>query len=101
VPVDLIEIPDVPEYRHVKYAVCVNGQSMEPLYCDGDILLIEPTEDIEIGETGIFIVDGQSYVKKRQKDYLESVNPDPKYTDIPLSEDSCCLGKVVDRLKSE
>lgn len=99
-PVDLIEIPDVPEYRHVKYSVGVNGQSMEPLYCDVDILLIEPAEDIEIGEPGIFIVNGQSYVKKRQKDYLESANLDPKYKNIPLSEDSYCLGKVVDCLKN-
>ena len=96
VPVDLIEIPDVPEYRRVKYAVGVNGRSMEPLYHDGDILLVQPAEDVEIGEIGIFIVDGQSYVKRRQKDFLESVNPE--FANIALSEGATCLGLVVDHL---
>lgn len=95
-PADLIEIPDNPEYKDVKYAIGVNGSSMEPLYHDGDILLVKPAEDIPIGKIGIFLVDGQSYVKKRGKDKLISLNKE--YNDIPLGEDSQCLGEVVDRL---
>lgn len=56
--------PDIPEYRRVAYAVKVSGNSMEPLYHDEDILLIEPTCEIDVGEIGIFNVDGQAYVKK-------------------------------------
>lgn len=95
-PADLIEIPDNPEYKDVKYAIGVNGSSMEPLYHDGDILLVKPAEDIPVGKIGIFLVDGQSYVKKRGKDKLISLNKE--YNDIPLGEDSQCLGEVVDRL---
>lgn len=97
VPVDLIEIPDVPEYKDVKYAIGVNGRSMEPLYYDGDILLVKPADDVAVGDIGIFIVDGQSYVKKRGHDCLISVNEE--YADIPLDESSSCLGEVVDKLK--
>ncbi len=42
-PVEQIEIPDTPKYRRVSYVIGVNGNSMEPLYYDGDLLLIEPT----------------------------------------------------------
>lgn len=95
-PADLIEIPDNPEYKDVKYAISVNGSSMEPLYHDGDILLVKPAEDVPVGKIGIFLVDGQSYVKKRGKDKLISVNK--SFEDVPLNEDAECLGEVVDRL---
>ena len=63
-PIDRIEIPDVPKYKRVSYAIGVNGHSMEPLYYDGDMLLIEPTCQVDIGEIGIFIVGDKAYVKK-------------------------------------
>lgn len=95
-PTDKIEIPDIPEYKKVDYAIGVNGNSMEPEFSNGDILLIEMTEDIDIGEIGIFIVDNESYVKKLGNGELISLNPD--YENIPLTEDSKCMGKVVDKL---
>lgn len=91
-----IMMPNIPEYRRVAYAVKVNGKSMEPLYNDGDILLIEPTCEIEINEIGIFNVNGQAYVKKLGKDKLISLNKG--YDDVPLTEDSLCMGRVVGKL---
>ena len=95
-PTKKIEIPDRPEYKKVDYAIGVNGDSMEPEYSDGDILLIEMTDDIENGEIGIFIVEGESYVKKRGRNELISLNTE--YENIPLTENSKCMGKVVDKL---
>lgn len=91
-----ITMPDIPEYRRVAYAVKVDGRSMEPLYNDGDILLIEPTCEIAIGEIGIFNVNGLAYVKQLGQDRLISLNKG--YDDIPLTEDSVCMGRVVDKL---
>ena len=88
-PVEQIEIPDKPEYRRVSYAVGVNGHSMEPLYNDGDILLIEPTCQVEQGEVGIFIVGNNAYVKKLGEAELISVNKN--YKNIPLTEDAKCM----------
>ena len=96
VPVDLIEIPDIPEYSKAKYAIGVNGDSMEPLYKDSDILLVEPANNIDEGDIGIFIVDGQSYVKKLGNKTLVSMND--KYDDIPITEDTECLGRVIDKI---
>ena len=94
-PVDRIEIPDIPEYKRVSYAIGVNGHSMEPLYYDGDMLLIEPTCQVDIGEIGIFIVGDKAYVKKLGNGELISLNAG--YANIPLTEDSKCMGRVVDK----
>lgn len=96
VPVEPLEIPDKPEYRRVSYAVGVNGRSMEPLYEDGDILLVEPTCQIDQGEIGIFIVGDKAYVKELGKTELLSVNTE--CANVPLTEDTKCMGRVVDKL---
>ena len=69
---------------------------MEPVYHDGDILLVEMTDDVNIGEIGIFYADGKSYVKKRGNNELISLNP--KYNNISVNETSKCMGKVVGKL---
>lgn len=91
-----IQIPDILKYRRVAYAVKVDGNSMEPLYSHGDILLIEPTCEINVNEIGIFNVSGQAYVKQLGDSKLISLNKG--YKDIPLTEDSLCMGRVVDKL---
>ena len=96
-PTKRIEIPDTPENKKAAYAIGVNGNSMEPVYHDGDTLLIEMTEEIQPGDTGIFLVNGESYIKKLGDQELISLNP--KYKNIPLDEDSYCLGKVLAALK--
>lgn len=95
-PTKRIEIPDIPEYKKADYAIGVNGSSMEPIYHDGDTLLIEMTEEIERGEIGIFMVDSESYVKKLGDGELISLNPE--YDNIKLTEDSKCMGKVIAKL---
>ncbi|MCI7099517.1 MAG: helix-turn-helix domain-containing protein [Lachnospiraceae bacterium] len=94
-PDDRIEIPDIPEYRRVAYAISVNGRSMEPLYEDGDMLLVEPTCSIDIGEIGIFNVDGKAYVKKLGVRELISLNKE--YENIPITSESICMGRVIDK----
>lgn len=98
-PTKRIEIPNTPKYQKVDYAIGVNGNSMEPLYHDGDMLLVEMTEDIEIGDIGIFRVDNESYVKKLGETELISLNPDAK--NIPLNESAGCMGKVVGKLPND
>lgn len=97
-PTRSIEIPDIPEYKKADYAIGVNGSSMEPTYHDGDILLVEMTDHIDIGEIGIFLVDGQSYVKQRGRTELISLNED--HENVPLTPDSRCMGRVIAKLES-
>ena len=71
----------------------VEGDSMEPKFYEGDLLLVKRQPLVEDGEIGIFMVDGKSYVKEKRGNCLRSLNP--KYNDIPLSEDALCFGKVL------
>ena len=97
-PTKRIEIPAIPEYRKADYAIGVNGNSMEPVYHDGDTLLVEMTDSVEIGEIGIFLVNGESFVKKRGEVELISLNHESK--NIPLNEDARCLGKVIGKIEA-
>ncbi len=96
IPTEQIEIPDIPEYRKVQFALGVNGLSMEPIYSHGDILLIEPTQEVQPGEIGIFLHNGESFVKELGDGVLHSLND--LYDDIELTEDTRCVGRVIDKL---
>ena len=94
-----IMIPDNAKTGDADYALRISGNSMEPKYHNGDVLLVEETDAVEVGEAGIFILDGAGYFKIYGGDRLISLNPE--YSDIPLrdfAEVSCC-GKVVGKLK--
>ena len=94
-----IHIPDNEKTRTADFALRISGNSMEPKYHDGDILLIENTDSVEIGELGIFILDGNGYFKKFGGDCLISLNPE--YGDILLKEyaEAVCCGRAVGKLK--
>lgn len=98
IPTEQIEIPDIPEYKKVQFALGVNGLSMEPLYSHGDILLIEPTQEIQPGEIGIFLHGGESFVKELGDGVLHSLND--LYDDIDITEDTRCIGRVIDKLEA-
>lgn len=61
---ETIEISDTPEARRADYALTISGSSMEPVYYDGDIVLVKEQETVEMGQIGIFILDGSGYIKK-------------------------------------
>ena len=76
----------------------VNGDSMEELFHDGDIVEYHPQPELENGEIGVFAINGGVTMKKfrRNSDIrLESLNK--KYQDIVIKEtdDFNILGKVI------
>lgn len=95
-PTKRIEIPDTPEYQKADYAIGVNGDSMEPTYKDGDTLLVEMAEDVDLNDIGIFLVNEECFVKKLGADELVSLNEN--YPNIPLNESAKCMGKVIGKL---
>ncbi len=96
-----IVIPDDPRTAEADYALRINGNSMEPKYHSGDILLIQTAESVEEGELGIFVLDGSGYFKKYGGDHLISLNP--AYPPIRLKdfESVACCGRVVGKLKKK
>lgn len=88
-----IRVKETPLTRRASFIIQVQGNSMFPLYRDGDQLLVERAEDIEPGEIGIFTVDGDGYVKKRGEKELISLNSE--YPNVPITENSWCNGRVI------
>ena len=81
------------------FALRISGNSMEPKFHDGDVLLVQNAESVEVGEQGIFILDGSGYFKVYGGDCLISLNPE--YGKIMLKdfENVSCIGRVLGRLK--
>ena len=94
-----INIPDNEKTAEADYALRISGNSMEPKYRDGDILLVRNTESIDVGELGIFLLDGCGFFKVFGGDRLLSLNP--SYGPILLKDfaDVQCKGQVVGKLK--
>lgn len=95
-----IEVPDTPEARKADFSLQIKGNSMEPIYFDGDIVLIKKQPSVDIGEIGIFNIEGNGYIKKFGGNRLISLNAE--YDDIHLSdydeERIHCFGKVIGRV---
>lgn len=97
---DTIEIPDTPEAQRADFALTISGDSMEPVYYDGDIVLIKSQPAVDGGEIGIFIIENNGFIKKYGGDRLISLNA--AYDDIMFSdydpEDIRCVGLVIGRV---
>lgn len=96
---DEITVPSTDRTEEADFALRISGNSMEPRYHDGDILLIQNCDSVEVGELGIFVLDGSGYFKMFGGDRLISMNPE--YGDILLKdfEDITCTGRVIGKLK--
>ncbi len=94
-----IMIPDNERTREADFALRISGNSMEPKYRDGDVLLVANSDYVEVGELGIFILDGNGFFKIYGGDRLISMNT--MYGDILLKdfENVSCVGRVIGKLK--
>ena len=93
IPPEMIEIENNHINMQADFAVGVNGDSMEPTYSDGDVLLIKKQPSVNVGEIGIFMINGEAFVKEFAGEFLKSHND--KYEDIPVTDQTICLGKVL------
>lgn len=93
--VDQLPIPDTPENRKVDYAIKVSGNSMEPDYNDGDIVLVSQKVELNHGDVGIFIINNNAYIKEYGETELISRNPDADNITISEYDNIVCMGKVV------
>lgn len=87
--------------EEANFAVQISGNSMLPRFKDKEWVLVRSQPDVEIGEIGIFIIDGNGYIKERAADRLVSINPE--YDDIFFKEnqDIKCKGLVIGTLESD
>lgn len=92
-----VNIVDTELARSADFGVEVEGDSMEPKYHDGDIILVKKTPAVDIGDVCVYMINGAGYVKQYGGDRLISLNKD--YDDIYFHDydyDSIhCVGKVI------
>lgn len=97
---DEIEIPDTTLNRKADFCITIKGNSMEPVYMDGDIVLVKSQKSIDLGQIGIFNVGGNGYIKKYGRDRLISLNED--CDDVMFSDHEYdnieCVGIVLGRI---
>lgn len=68
---------------------------MEPDFHDGDHVLVCKQDMVDVGDIGIFVINGDAYIKQLGKGKLISLNS--KYKPIPLRNDDSifCCGRVI------
>lgn len=93
IPTDTIEAP----YKEgADFIIGVSGDSMEPTYNDGDLVYVEKSQIINIGDIGIFMLNNECYIKEAGENGLISHNS--KYTMIPGNKNIHCIGKVLGKV---
>ena len=61
------------------FGIRVAGDSMEPVYSDGQIVWVKECAELRSGEVGIFMLDGEGYIKMYSED---ASNADEENLDI-------------------
>lgn len=76
----------------------VSGDSMNPHYHDGDIVYVFKQPHINVGEVGIFVVNGEGFIKKLGDSELISTNKDYKNVKLADGDTVVCYGKVIGKV---
>ena len=81
------------------FCLKVNGDSMDPMFHDGDYVFIKRETDFRNGSIGVVIVNGDTYLKKIYitEDSIKLVSLNKKYKDITVTQDDTLkyVGTVV------
>lgn len=90
------QVPRTPVTQQADFCCYVSGDSMEPEFYDGDLIFVKKQSSVKIGEIGIFVINGEMFVKKLGETGLISLNPE--YDLIKKSPDIICQGKVLGKI---
>jgi phage repressor protein C with HTH and peptisase S24 domain len=87
------------EVKHADYVLRIKGDSMKPIYYDGDRVFIQETDAVDVGEVGIFVYEGEAFIKKLGEGELLSFNQ--KYPPIRIIEHErfYCKGRVLGKVE--
>lgn len=85
----------------VDMLIKISGDSMSPTFKSGQSVFVKKTSDISVGEIGVFIVNGESFIKEKGKGCLISHNKKYNKILIKKNDNVNVIGKVVGILKKD
>lgn len=88
-------VPVSAEAEQADLVISVEGARIEPTSHDGDKPFVEKCDSVEIGEVGIFVVNGDVYVKEFGNTCLISHNEKCKPIRIGESDSVYCCGRAI------
>lgn len=112
IPLDAIE--EIIDYEEISeamakqgefFALKVRGDSMEPKFSEGDVVIVRKQDDVESGEIAIVLVNGNEATLKRIKKFNGGINLisfNPAYDVFTYSNEEIktlpvrIIGKVVE-----
>lgn len=92
---DEIVVKECSEAEAADYVIPISGDSMEPTYHGGDKVFVEKCDSVEIGEVGIFVVNGDAYIKELGNRCLISHNSAYKPKKLTSDDSVYCCGRVL------
>lgn len=96
-----IEVVKTPDAVKADFCLTIKGDSMQPMFDDGDVILVKDQPVVDIGQICVYNIKNNGYVKKFGNNKLISLNPDYPDVEIPNQDDNiveCCglvLGKAT------
>ena len=91
---ETVTVKDTDDSRKADFLLEIEGDSMETTFHDGETVCVQQTPCVEVGEIGVFWVDGCGYVKELGNGCLISHNS--SYAPIPLQgTENRCIGRVL------
>ncbi len=90
-----IWVKETEEAEDADYVIPISGDSMEPSFHDGDKVFVEKMDSIEKGDIGIFVVNGDMFIKELGDHCLISHNKAYKQISLHSSDSIYCCGRVL------
>lgn len=87
--------------KKADFGTFIEGDSMEPRFHDGDLILVQRTDDLNFGEIGVFTLNEQVYCKKYEFNQfletitLKSLNSNYKPIKITKNDEFKIEGRVI------
>lgn len=103
--IDYEEIPQTMSKTGSFFALQIKGNSMEPKFSEGDVVIVRKQEDVDNGDVAIVLVNGDEATVKKIKKFQGGINlipTNPEYDVITYTNNEIeslpvrIIGKVVE-----
>ena len=95
---ELVYVYSTAEVNRADSIFKINGDSMEPVFSDGQEVLVQRlpwNHTLNPGEIGAFMINNETYIKRYEKDGLHSLNPDYPVMHFDDEQSVYLIGKVL------